>query len=189
MKSVCLFCTKIRYFLTEIPPLLLLAIAIKYNSGVESTMKLYPLIIVMSGVVVFIALYFFRAVKINNEEIKAIGLFSSREKAVINKDKTLHITVLPKNKIRVELFGDNDNFDTYAWLKNEETTEINLFRAKANGNEKTVHRILSYFGAEKDDIQKVFSTDGFSIDYEKIAITSEITENIKIIKVYFKETI
>ncbi len=189
MKSVFLFCTRLRYFFTEIPLIFLLVIAIKYNPDVEAMMKLYPLIIALSGVVVFIALYFFRAIKINFEEIKCIGLFSSREKAIINKGRTLHITILKKRKIRLELYGENDDFETYAWLKSEDVTEINLFRAKALGSEGKVHRILSYFGAESDDIEKAFLIENFTVDYEKVTLTSEKNEQEKTFKIYFKETV
>ena len=189
MKSIFLFCTRLRYFFTVIPPLFILAIAIKYNSGVEATMKLYPLIIASSGVIIFILLYFFRAIKINFEEIKCIGLFSSRESTVINKDKTLHITILPKRKILLEIYGQNDNFETYAWLKNEDSTEINLFRAKALGNLGTARKILSYFEIDAEDIEKAITSDVFSADYEKITLNTEIADDKKTFKIYFKETV
>ena len=189
MKSLFLFSTRLRYFLTEIPPLLLLIISIKYNFKVDSTIKLYPLITVIIGVVVFIFLYFFRGVKINFEEIKCVGLFSTRESAVINAGKTLHISILPKQKIRVELYGENDDYKTYAWLKNEDGAEINLFRSKALGGIGTVRKILSYFGAECEDIEKAFTDEVFSADYEKIILTSETIDEKKTFKIYFKETV
>lgn len=189
MKSIFLFSTRFRYFLTEIPPILLLIISIKYNSDVEDLMKLYPLIIVLSGIIIFIGMYFFRGVKINFEEIKCIGLFSSRESCVINAGKTLHISILPKRKIQLELYGENNDFETYAWLKNEDSTVINLFRSKALGNSGTVRKVLSYFDVETEDIEKALSSDSFSADYDKITLNTEITDNKKTFKIHFKETI
>lgn len=189
MKSIFLFCTRLRYFFTLIPPLFILAIAIKYNSDVEATMKLYPLIIASSGVIIFILLYFFRAIIINFEEIKCIGLFSSRESTVINKGKALHISILPKRKIQLEIYGENDDFETYAWLKNEDNTQINLFRAKALGNSGTVRKILSYFNVDVNHIEKALTEDSFSADYEKITLNTEIVDDKKTLKIYFKETL
>ena len=189
MKSIFLFCTRLRYFFTVIPPLFILAIAIKYNSNVEAAMKLYPLIIASGGVIIFILLYFFRAIIINSEEIKCIGLFSSRESTVINKDKTLHITILPKRKILLEIYGQNDNFETYAWLKNEDSSEINLFRAKALGNLGTARKILSYFDVDVNHIENALTEDSFSADYEKITFNTEIVDDKKTFKIYFKETL
>ncbi len=189
MKNIFLFSTRLRYFLTEIPPILLLIISIKYNLRVDTVMKLYPLIIVLSGIIIFIGLYFFRGVKINFEEIKCIGPFSSRECSVINEGKTLHISILPKRKIELELYGENDDFETYAWLKNEDSAEINLFRAKALGSSGAIRKILSYFGAENEEIEKALTEDYFSADHEKITLTSEIIDNKKTFKIYFKETV
>lgn len=189
MKSIFLFCTKLRYFFTIIPPLLILSIAIKFNSNVKTTMKLYPLIIALSCIVVFIDLYFFRAIKINFREIKCIGLFSSKDYAVINEGKTLHIFILPKRKIQLEIYGINDDFETYTWLKNEDSTPINLFRAKALGNSGTVRKILSYFDVNADHIDNALTQDSFSADYEKITFNTEFIDGKKTFKIYFKETI
>ncbi len=190
MKSIFLFSTRFRYFLTEIPLIILLIISIKYNSSVDALMKLYPLIIVLSVIIIFIGMYFFRGVKINFEEIKCIGLFSSRESCVINAGKTLHVSILPKRKIQLELYGVNDDFETYAWLKNENSnTEINLFRAKALGNRGTVRKILSYFDVGSEYIEKAVTTDCFSAEYEKITLSTEIINNKKTFKIYFKETV
>lgn len=189
MKSIFLFSTRFRYFLTEIPPSILLIISIKYNAGVDALMKLYPLIIILSGIIIFIGMYFFRGVKINFEEIKCIGLFSSKESAVINANKTLYISILPKRKILLELYGANDDFETYAWLKSEEGTQINLFRAKALGNSSTVRKVLSYFDIEAEYIENAIKSENFSADCKKIKLTTETINNQKTFVIYFKETV
>ena len=188
MKKLFLFSTKFGYFLTEIPPIILLIISIKYNNYVDSATKLYPLILAISGVIVFIGLYFWRGVFLSYDQLRCVGLFSSKESSVINKDKTLHISILPKGKIRIELYGENDDFETYAWLKND-NSEINLFRAKALGGISTVRKILSYYGAETDDIERAISEDSFSSEYEKINFSSSTENNTKTFKIYFKETL
>ena len=48
MKKTFLFCTKPLFFLTEIPPVFLLIIAILQNSQADGILKLYPLIAVLS---------------------------------------------------------------------------------------------------------------------------------------------
>ena len=189
MKKTYLFCTKIGWFISLIPSIVLLIISIYYNESSTGLLKLYPLIIILSGIIIFIGMYFFRGVKINFEEIKCIGLFSSKESAVINANKTLYISILPKRKILLELYGANDDFETYAWLKSEEGTQINLFRAKALGNSSTVRKVLSYFDIEAEYIENAIKSENFSADCEKIKLTTETINNQKTFVIYFKETV
>lgn len=190
MKKIFLFSSRLRVYLTEIPPILLLIVSIKFNSGVDTLMKLYPLIISLSALSVFIAVYFFRGIVIGFDEVKCIGPFSSREKAIIAKDKKLVMTVLPKRRIRIELFGSGEDLaESCAWLKGDTSAHINLFRAKANGNEKTVRKILKYFGISEGTLTSLMKNDSFTEELEDVTVSTEILNEAKTVSIEFKKTI
>ena len=176
-------------FLTELPPIIFLVLAIIFNDKADDIMKLYPLIIVLSAIVIFIFLYLFRAVIIRYDEVRTVGLFSSREHIIINKDKTLAITLHPKRFTVVEVFGDGGSFDTYSWLKSEDSTTINLFRAKAYGSLNTLRKILRYFDVDVEMIDELITKDGVEFDLEKIKVASSTVHDGKSIRIFFKETI
>lgn len=191
MKFVFLFCTKLRVYLTELPVILLLAIAIHYNDGSDELFKLYPLQIFLGLVILFILVYFFRAITITYDEIRYHGLFSSRDSAVINKDKTLIITMKPARRLTVELFGNDGKLPALDWLKDSEAppVDIFLFRGKAVGGKRTVSSVLKYFGVPAEDISEVFSKDGYTREYDDVILDVEKKEDICIFKIKMKETV
>ena len=94
MKNVYLFCTRIAVYLTELPVLILLWTAMRYNDRSEEIFKLYPLIVILSLAVIFILVYFFRLISVSRDEIRYLGIFSSRDSALITEGKTLVIKLL-----------------------------------------------------------------------------------------------
>ena len=155
-------------FWVEAPPIILLIPTVIFNDSVKTLMKLYPLMIALSLLIVFFAFYLFRAVSISTKEIKCIGPFSPRETAKIKTGRTLVITVVKRRRLKLELFGKNDDGEgSYVWLKNEEPYEINLFRASINGGVKTAKKITRYF---KDD---------------KATVSEEEAEGVKTYKICF----
>ena len=190
MKSVFLFSSKFRFFLTEIPPVLLLIVSIHFNSRVDTLMRLYPLIITLSVLIIFIAIYFFRAVVIKYDQVRSVGPFSERDSAVIAKDKSLVLTILPKKKLKIELFGDSgDLADTYKWLKGDEKNSINLFRAKANGGAKAVKRIMRFFEIPEDAANALLQEDGLKKDLDALTVRSDTKNECKTVSIFFKKTI
>jgi len=177
-------------FWVELPPIALLIPAIIYNGTSDGLMKLYPLIIALSATVIFLALYIYKAVSISFEEIRCVGVFSSKEKAVIKQDRALVITLLKKNRIRLELFGKNNDGETsYAWLKDDEPCEINLFREKINGSAKRAKKILRYFGVEEEQIEGIFDKNDAEFITEDINLSSVTKDGLKSIKIYFNKTL
>lgn len=190
MKKIFLFSSRLWVFLTEIPPITLLIIAINFNSEVDTLTRLYPLIITLSALIIFIAAYFFRAVVIGYDAIKCIGPFSSKDKAIIAKEKSLVITILPKRRIRLELFGSGEDLaKSCKWLSGDELSSINLFRAKANGSENTVRRILNFFDVPKETFALLIEKDGYTEDFENVRVISDTVNEAKTIKIEFKNTI
>ena len=163
MKKLFFLITKPYAFWVMLPPIIFLIPAVYFNESVKTMMKLYPLIIALSLLTVFFAFYLFRAVLISSKGIKCIGTFSSKEKAEIKPERTLVITVLKRKRLKLEIFGKNDDTDSgYAWLKNEEPTEINLFRATVNGVVKSAKKIIRYFENCKNEISEK-EADGIKI--------------------------
>lgn len=190
MKKIYLFCTKWWLFLTELPPALLLTICIYYNNMVENPGKLYPLMVFCIAAMILIFLYFFRLISISTEEISSIGLFSSRDSAVIEKDTALVITMLKGGKMRIELDG-RSKAPGFSWIKGGEyeETDINLYRDRAVGGAGTVRRVLTFFSVSADDADRLLSNESFSKEYDFFTVSGYIENEHKKISVRFTETI
>ena len=186
MRNIFLFSTRSRVFLTEIPLVYLLIISILNNNNVDVLTKLYPLIIATSLLMIFIPIFFFRGVKISYDEVRDVGLFSEKNHCLINDENTLVMSVLPKNRIKIELFGCSNDTVTYQWLKDEDPRDINLFRARANGNEKTMIKILRYFDISDADIQSALDNTDFSSDYNNLRFIVKVTNELKEYHIIFK---
>ena len=190
MKKLLFFSTKPRVFWVELPPIILLIPSIIFNSKVNTLMRLYPLIFALSGITIFFALYFYRAVSLSYEEIKCIGLFSTKDKAVIKEDRALVITFLKKRRVRLEVFGKNDDGEgSYSWLRNDEPAEINLFRAKINGGTNQAKKILRYFKVDEAMIDEISECNGAEFDSAELSVSTKSTDELKEIRIYFKKTI
>ena len=171
MKSVYVFCTKWYVFLTEIPLAALLALTIYYNKYADNLVKFYPLI--------------------SYDEIRYIGIFSSRDKAVINKDKTVIINFLSYGRIKVRLFGSDGKAPLLDWAQNDENytpVDIFLFRGKGVGGQRAVRRILKYFEVPKDE-QTRFINEDFSAEYMYSSISSSIVDDNREIRIRITETV
>ncbi len=190
MKNIYLFCTKPWVYLTELPIVILLMIAIAFNAKSEETFKFYPLIIFLVLAAIFIIIYFFRMIAINTDEVKYIGLFSSRDSAFITEHKTLYIYIHRFANMHIELFGDASEAPPFEWMKAEDVShrDICLFRGRAIGGKKTAKRIIRYFALEKDKLES-FERDGFFYEDEQIIITTSQTNEVLTLKIKFKITI
>ena len=190
MKKIHLFCTKIFYYLTEIPLLVIFLLSIPFNDKVEEQLKLYPLQIVLVLGMIFIFVFLFRMIRISNEEIKCIGPFSSRDSAIIKKDRRLVITKKKGASLVIELFGRGD-YPALDWVDPEDykNMETNLFRATAVGGKHAVKTILSYFDVSAEDIESAFEKDSFSAEYDSVSFEAENDGKEYKFSVFFKDTI
>ena len=186
MKSILIFCTRLRVYLIEIPLIILLSLAFHYNDKVDTLFRLYPLIIVLCFGIIFIAIFFFRAVTVSYDEIRFHGIFSSRDKELICEGNTLRLTIRPKGRIYIDLFGEGGA--AFDWQKDsDKSSTVRLFHAAANGRRHTVQKILVFFTAEKELAERAVTEDGFSFENEFISVFSEqknelFEVNIKILK-------
>ncbi len=188
-KKKYLFCTKAWYYLTELPFIVLLALCIYYNPMTKTTFKLVPLIVALCLGMVFVFIFFFRIIVISHEQIRYRGLFSSRDKAEINKDKTLIITMRKGANLKVELYGNTGVQSLYESMRDEPPMDIYLFRGRAIGGARTVRSLLSYFEVPSEDITEILGQQSFTGEYELTSVSSETKESEKEIRIRMKETI
>lgn len=189
MKGALLSSTSPLMYATEIPVVALLSIVIKHNGSSEGPVKLYPLMIALIGAFIFIFIYLFRFISVSGEEIRSIGPFSTRDRALIDEGKTLTFTLRPHGKIRVELFGYDDT-PAFSWVKTDEQEKkmINLYRDRAVGGGRAVKRVLSYFDIPQSDIDTALSDD-FSKEYENYKLASYLKDGQRVISLTFFETL
>lgn len=191
MKKIFVFGTKLSMYLCEVPIILLLCAAIHFNDGLTNTVKLYPLIIACIAGIVFMFIYLLRGVIISGELVRSFGPFSSRDRAIINKDKTLVLTIRPKGKLKIELFGADDAPDL-DWVDKESRSNrdyVNLYRDIAIGGVGTVKRILGYFNVPSADIPAIIAGEGYEKEYTDIKVCKEKTELGDVYSIKFLRTI
>lgn len=190
MKTIFLFCTKPWVYLTELPLMVMLFIAVALNDKSEELLKYYPLIIFLSLLIVFIAVYFFRMLSISFEEIRYHGLFSSKDQAFIKEKRTLVISVCPRHTLRLELFGDAAEEPAFDWMKAEDVMhrEVCLFRGSAVGGKRNAEKTVAYFLAEGESAEGCLK-DGYAYEDEAITVSTEQKNEITEIRISFKITV
>lgn len=90
----------------------------------------------------------------------------------------------------VELSGKNEA-PTLDWVDPEDykDVDVNLYRMKAVGGEKTLKNALLYFGIPKEDHEKIFTDSKVTIEYDEIILNSIIEKENRKISLTFKESI
>ena len=192
MKRKYLFCTRLRVYLIELPIIILFMITLHYNQYSDELFKFYPLLIFLGLSMIFIIVYFFRAISISFEEIRALGLYSSRDHAEINEGKELILTLCAKRKVKVELFGNDGKPPELSWIKEDENyapVDIYLFRGSAIAGKRKIKSLIGYFGVDSIDVDRILSDDSFEGDYEYVSLRSEKKEEETVIRIRMKETV
>jgi hypothetical protein len=189
MKKLFLFSTKIYHFWTLIPLVVLLVASIMLNENVDSIMKLYPLIILSSAGIIFILLFFIRGIVLSYDDARCVGLFSKKDYARYSTDYYLQVTTLKRGRLLIEVFGFIEEGGIgYDWYATDEKAEINLLRARANGNLNTLKRILTYYGLDDLEAKAALSAESYNSEVIDAFIHSELLENkSRRIKITFKE--
>ena len=203
MKNLYLFSTRFRVFWVQLPIIAVLVLSIIYNNESAGILRLYPLIIVSILGIIFIFVFFARFVRLSFAEVKCVGPFSSKDKAIVKKDRRLILRMLPHGKIKIYLRGYDGPCD-FSWLKSEdepkqennspendelERCDICLFRGKAFGGKRTAKRILSYYGIDKSDFLDIFSTEGFRKKYEFVTLSTKTVDDSPELHLRFDETV
>ena len=188
MKKLFLFSTKLYNFWTVIPFAALLFLSIYFNGSATGLMKLYPLMILSAAGIVFVIIFFLRGIVLTYDDARCIGLFSKKDHARYEKDFSLVVTELRHGRLLIEVFGFvSEGGIGYEWFDAASGEEINLLRARANGNRKTIKKILRYYGFDTSDIENALKSDGYRADSIDAALTSLISEDSAKIRITFKE--
>ena len=188
MKNIFLFCTKPWIYLLELPPMIMLFIALALNDKSTDLLKYYPLISVLALFIIFFAVYFFRVISISFDEIRYHGLFSSKDQAFIKEKRTLVLSLYPRRTLRLELFGDAAEEPAFEWMSAEDVMhrEVCLFRGRAIGSKASAKKIVEYFVADTAD---GCLDDGYLFEDDCITVKTETKNEIKQIRIKFKITI
>lgn len=177
MKRTYLLSIRLWVLWIELPVILLLLYAWNMNAEVDGFIKLYPLIIALMALIVFIPIYFFRLVEISYEEIRSVGWFSNRDSALVNEGKTLKMKLLRGGKVKLSLVGHDGEYAGFDWLKPDDDDDgprdITLYRGVSFGGAGDIKRVLSYFGASKDDFDAILGDGKVAFEYENVSVTAE----------------
>lgn len=190
MKSIYFFATKFRIYLIELPLIAMLVFAAIYNNRSKELFKFYPLIIALSLGIIFIFIYFLRLVRLNNVEVRCVGLFSSKDRVTLKKDRRLVLTLRKKKRLLIEVFGIGEA-PLLDWVDPNEYLdyEINVFRARAVGGKGQAKKLLKYFDIPKEDFEEILELESFEKEYESISLSAKVGEKGKEISLKFIETI
>lgn len=191
MNSVFLLKMRPWIYIIELPLMLLLVICWNMNSEVDGLLKLYPLIIALMALIIFLAVYLFRLVELSWEEIRDIGLFSRRDNAIVNKGKVLNLKLLSRGRIKITLIGNDGEYAGFDWLKPEEgePSNIALYRGNAYGGKAAAKRILKYFGVAEDEMALVLGDEDFSAEYQYTSVSTSHPEDGLEINISINETL
>lgn len=190
MKSVILLKMRLWVFLTEIPLIILLLVCKNVNEGMEELFGLWPLMIALGALIVFLAVYFFRLVSVSWEEITDIGLFTRKDSSIIDAGKALVITLAPKGPIKLTLLGKVGEDALFDWTSEEDRdVEIALYRGNAYGGRRAAKRLLTYFGAAEGDIDAILGGEDVSIGYLYSAVRASTTGAGREIRIEINETL
>ena len=95
----------------------------------------------------------------------------------------------PHGNLDVDLFGNDGQPPMFAGLKDEPPIDIYLFRGRTIGSCRTVRSILEYFDIPSADAHEALRADNYSNEYELVSLTAEKREDIREIRIKFKETV
>ena len=185
MKKIFLFSTRITYYWVLLPLIAVFILCLAFNNHIEHYLKLYPLMALSLGGIIFSLVYYFRGVLISYEEIKDVGRFSSRDTALIHKGRTIILYREKHSRIRIILFGNDGINPEFSWMKStgDLPKDISLFRSHAYGGNRAIKRIMAYFGVPCDELDTFFDGD-FEKKYTNVTVTSTLEGDTR--KIYIK---
>ena len=156
-----------------LPMAFILALSIIYTPYATGWLKLYPLMLVSAGGIVFMFIFYFRLIRINWTEVKDIGRFSPRDSAVINEGKSLVLVPQRGGRVKVYLYG-KDGLPELDWMRDQTTdpSVICMYRGRTQGGKRAVRRVLRYFGASDADVKAILSEVGTERVYENATLLS-----------------
>ena len=190
MNNVILLKMRPWVFLTELPLMILLSVCWRYSPKVENLLGLWPLMIALMALIVFLAFYFFRLVEISWEQIRDIGLFTRRDSSTVNAGKTLSLTLLHNGKLRIALLGKVGEEALFDWTSKEDAeSEIALYRGNAYGGASALKKLLGYFGAAAEDLGAILGEGDFCARYAYSSVTATTRDEGREVRIAIEETL
>lgn len=193
MKKLYFLCTKPWIYLSEIPLIILLTLAIIFNPTADGVWKLYPLIITLVIGILFILVYFFKVIILSQDELEIFSVFTERDSATLNRGKTLIMGRISPTRIKLCVFGNDGKppeFDFIAEGADYTPIDIFLLRSKALGGDGALVRIMNYFDVPTDSAKKLTQADGdYEDDVLKLTSVADAATGYQEIKLTFKKTL
>ena len=193
MKKLYFLCTKPWIYLSEIPLIILLVLAIIFNPTADGVWKLYPLIITLIIGIIFILVYFFKVLILSQDELEIFSVFTERDSATLNLGKTIIMGKISPTRIKVCVFGNDGKppqFDFIPEGADYTPVDIFLLRSKVLGGNGALVRIMNYFDVPADSAKKLTEDDG---DYEdeilRLTSVKDAVTGYQEIKLTFKKTL
>ena len=171
MKKTYIYATPFWLYLTELPIIFVLTLAIIHNSSAEGMAKLYPLISLCVLALVFVNLYLFRMVRISMAEVRDIGRFSPRDNGRLAAGSSIRIIPTRHGRVKIQVYGDA-GLPELDWMRDQTTDPgvICMYRGRAEGGNRAVKKILRYFHIPPEEIKKIIETDDFHGEYAECVV-------------------
>ena len=191
MKKTYIYATPIWLYLTELPIIFVLTLAIIHNPSAVGMAKLYPLISLCGLALVFINLYLFRMVRISMAEVRDIGRFSPRDNGKLAAGSSIRIIPTRHGRVKIQVYGDA-GLPELDWMRDQTTDPgvICMYRGRAEGGSRAVKKALKHFHIPEADIENIIDTDDFHGEYEECVVDTLINlENRKEYRITMRRTV
>lgn len=175
MKTRFFLCTRLWYFLTEIPLILLLCITIANHDSSTELLKLYPLEIVTACGMALTFLYFFRTATLTPLAIKKFGVFSEREEHSFSVGERLVLLLDERGYLHITVEGEDDA-PTLSWCKSDRRHRT-LFRTRVIFAHSSAASVLSLFLLNHAEADAALSAGDYHYQNESVSIIGEDTEH------------
>ena len=171
MKKTYIYATPIWLYLTELPIIFVLTLALIHNPSAVGMAKLYPLISLCVLALVFMNLYLFRMVRISMAEVRDIGRFSPRDNGKLAAGSSIRIIPTRHGRVKIQVYGDA-GLPELDWMRDQTTDPgvICMYRGRAEGGSRAVKKAMRYFHIPDTDIDEMLATEGFHREYGECTV-------------------
>ena len=175
MSARYFLCTRLSYFLTLIPLILLLAVTIANHDSSTELLKFYPLEIATVAGIGVTFLYFFRTATLTPRTIKKFGVFSEREAHAFAVGETLMLLLDERGYLHLTVEGEDDA-PALSWCKSDRRHRV-LFRTRVTFASASAAATLSLFALERQAIDSALGKEDFTYENDRVSLTAQTTEH------------
>ena len=175
MPTRLFLCTRLRYFLTEIPLILLLCVTIQNHSSSTELLQFYPLEIVTVCAIIATFLYFFRTATLTPLTVRKFGAFSERETHDLSVGETIVLLLDERGYLHITVEGEDDA-PGLSWCKSDRRHRV-LFRTRVILARQSAHAVLSLYGLSASDASAALGTQDYTTSNESIHLSAQTIEH------------